>query len=293
MFVLLLFQKMISECKSFSCSSKNFILTWEAKYSKLLLRSVQKNVLSPNEAFDLGNDIELALTCVPPFEIDKLCLNFTNSHALLYGKQGALLVNLPINANDLDVFWETSESIISCTSYILDRSVFSSVKCQIVEAKWLKKLYSDGPEDSAFLALLLLSNGKIRIYNFLVNATNYCFEVSVPFENSAFGLLGDNLVSFDSFDVCENSFSIVALTLNGDIYVLEKINYCQSVGYRNKLCGPLRILPESEDNYGDNFVSVTTLPVGSFTGIIMINVDGDVLHGVFVPANDASEVRKV
>ena len=270
----------MNDCKSLSCVGKNFILTWESNLCILLFRPIATN--DPvAKTLDLGDEVEISISCVPAFEINYVSLNTSETHVLVSGLQGTVIVHMP---PEITLLNRELSSVIA-SSYVVDRSVYTSSKIQVRQVKWLGNWEESNQQDSSFVVLELLSTGIIRVFNLLINTSSHLFEISLPGEVDQNSMLGDFVVSFDTFNVDMQSFSLVALTQNGDVFLLDDIKYNQS-GASIELQGPLSILPEAEDNYGDSFCHIAVLRCDKLTGVVMMNATGDVLHGTLLPQYD-------
>ena len=213
----------MNDCKSFSCVGKVFILTWESNLRKLLFCFIATN--DPvAKTLDLGDELEISISCVPAFEINYLSLNTSETHVLVSGLKGTVMVHMP---PEITLLKKELSSVIA-SSYVVDRYVYTSSKIQVRQNKWLGNWEESNQQDSSFIVLELLSTGIIRVINLLINTSSHLFEISLPGEVGQNSMLGDFLVSFDTFIVDMQSFLLVALTQNGDVFLLDDIKYNQS-----------------------------------------------------------------
>ena len=269
-------------------SSKCAMFTWEPDHCKLLMRQIlQRSFLEEREKdLNLGSEIELVPTLLPPFKVSELSLHSSENIMFLGGRAGVVIINLPVDLDDR--VCSDADSII-CSSYILDKSIYASTLLFVRQVKWLQpadptKIYSM----SSLIITILLSNGAFRIYNLENNINEAMLELQMNDNvNSRFNCaLGDNVSSFDSFLTSEKSFAIACMSQNGDVYIIKNL-LIENIFFSNyAILGPLSILPEADDNYGENFVKIACLSAFTKAKIFcfaLFNAVGDILHCLLLP----------
>ena len=278
---------------SLVCSSKSAIFTWEPDHCKLLMRQVlQRSFLEEREKdLNLGDEIELVPTLLPPFKVSELSLHCSENLMFLAGTAGVVILNLPIN---LDEKLNSHGDSIICSSYVLDKSVYTS-PLRIRQVKWLQPVdITKSFSKSSLIIIILLSNGALRIYNLENSINEAMLELKVgDTGRSRFDCaLGDNISSFDSFLTGDKSFSIACLSQNGDVYLFRNL-LIDNIFFSDYVSlGPLSILPEVDDNYGDNFVKLVCLSAYANADVFcfaLFNANGDVLHCLLLP-DDTNEL---
>jgi len=210
---------------------------------------------------------KLSLTTAPLFAVSKLKCSITGNHALLFGKHGLAIVELPRKWGDDNLF-EGGKTKIQCRSTILDQSFYEHhLSIEVVNASW----YPGSPTDSHLL--VLTTDNCLRIYDITrpeqpMLRLPLFDNVSETSKNRLSMVLGETVVNMAIAPPKEDSlgnkvYPVYVMQESGDVWVL----HCKFAQNRIHVeqQGPLVMNPPADDNYGCNFCTLLCLPTTPVT----------------------------
>lgn len=245
----------------------------------------------------------------PNFTITKVSISNSGTFAAVSGRQGVLLIELPLRWGTDGIYQDAKPKII-CQSFVLHENNLNNF--EILQTRW----HPQSPTDSHLL--VLLSNNSIMMFEESTLKHTWRIgplpsAVAVARNLSFLEPLGDTAIDFDiappklrddllneNNDNIENlnntlnnlslapkqqtkqiEWPIIILRGNGKIFILN-------AGFNTekpRLQGPLKMMPSKKDNYGDDSCSLLVIPTLPPTLVIAEN-RGMLHHIVMIETKD-------